>query len=298
MIGTGSSDVNRPIKVILDTDIGDDIDDVFALALAIKSPELEVVGVCIENAIDGREKIALKLLHLEGREDIPVAKGLRVPGLKGKPPANQAQWSSAYDLTKPFKLNAVDFIISETEKFPGEISIITIGPLTNVAAAIRKMPEIRKMIREIIMMGGPFYFGYGIKIEQRPGCDYNLRCDPDAAKYIFASGIPITSVGLQVTAHLKLWKENRDKIKNTETPLTRALWDLYNLWGREVPTLYDPLAVAVTIDKTFTDRNSVYVKVNDNGDTQVVEDLPPNASVCTFVDRDRFMDFFMNRILS
>jgi len=176
MIGIGSSEDRRPKKVILDTDIGDDIDDAFALALAIRSPELEIVGVCIENAVDGRTKIALKLLHLEGRDDIPVAKGLRVPGLKGRPPANQASWSIDYDLTNPCNLNAVDFIVSKVKRSPGEITLITIGPLTNVAATLGKEPGIRNMIKEIIMMGGPFYVGYGIRVEQEPGCDYNLRC--------------------------------------------------------------------------------------------------------------------------
>lgn len=306
MIGTGSAKIKRPKKIILDTDIGDDIDDAFALALAIKSPELEIVGVCIENAIDGREKIALKLIHLESRDDIPVSKGLEVPGLKGKPPANQVSWSIDYDLTKPCELSAIDFIISKVKESPGEITLVIIGALTNVSAALKKEPEIKNTIKEIVMMGGPFYVGYGIRIEQKPGSDYNLGCDPEAAKYIFTSGIPITSVGLQVTAHLKLWKENRDKIKNANTPLTNALWELYKLWGSEnfllwgseVPTLYDPLAVAVTIDKTFVDRNLVHVEVNDNGDTRVVEGLPPNADVCTFVDKNRFIDFFMNRILS
>ena len=293
-----SAVVKRPKKIILDTDIGDDIDDAFALALAIKSPELEIVGVCIENAIDGRTKIALKLLHLEGRDDIPVAKGLIVPGFKDKHPSIQASWSIDYDLTKPCNLNAVDFIISKVKESPGEITLITIGPLTNVAAAIRKGPEIKDMIKEIVLMGGPFYIGYGIRIEQKPGSDYNLRCDPEAAKSIFNSGISIFSVGLQVTAHLKLWKENRDKIKNANTSLTSALWELYKLWGREVPTLYDPLAVAVTVDKTFVDRNSVHIEVNDNGDTRIVEELLPNADICTFVDKNRFIDFFMNRILS
>jgi purine nucleosidase len=290
--------VKRPKKVILDTDIGDDIDDAFALALAIRSPELEIVGVCIENAVDGRTKIALKLLYLEDKDDIPVAKGVRVPGLEGNPPANQAVWSIGHNLTKPCHLNAVDFIIARVKESPGEITLITIGPLTNVAAALRKEPGIRNTIKEIIMMGGPFYVGYGIRIDQKPGSDYNLQCDPEAAKLVFSSGIPITSVGLQVTAHLKLWKENRNKIQNANTPLTNALWELYRLWGREVPTLYDPLAVAVTIDKTFVDRNSVHVKANDNGDTQVIEGLPPNADVCTFVDKSRFIEFFMNRLLS
>ncbi len=285
-------------KIILDTDIGDDIDDAFALALALKSPELEIVGICIENTVDGREKIALRLIHIAGRDDIPVAKGLAVPGLKGKHPANQVPWSIDYDLTKPYKLNAVDFIISKAKESPGEITLVTIGPLTNVAAALRKEPAIKDMIKEIAMMGGPFYVEYGIRIKQKPGSDYNLWCDPEAAKSIFTSGIPITSVGLQVTTHLKLWKENRDKIKNANKPLTNALWKLYKLWVFEVPTLYDPLAIAVTIDKTFVDRSSVHVEVDDNGDTRVIEELSPNASVCTFVDKDRFINFFMNRILA
>ena len=288
----------KPKKIILDTDIGDDIDDAFALALAVKSPELKVIGVCIENAIDGRTKIALKLLHLEGRDDIPVAKGLEVPGLIGKPQANQVSWSIDYDLTKPCKLNAVDFIISKVKESPGEITIISIGPLTNIAMALKKSPEIKGMINEIVVMGGPFYIGYGIKIEQKPGSDYNLGCDPKASKSIFTSGIPILSVGLQVTAHLKLWKENRDRIRNANTSLTNSLCELYHLWSGEVPTLYDPLAVAVTIDQTFVDKSSVHVEIGDNGDTWVLEGLIPNVDVCTFVDKNRFMDFFMNRILS
>jgi inosine-uridine nucleoside N-ribohydrolase len=289
-------EVKVPRKVILNTDIGDDIDDAFALALALNSPELEIVGVTVENAVDGREKIALKLLHLAGKDDIPVAKGLAVPGLKGRSVACQVPWAIDYNLTKPCSQNAVDFICSKVKEFPGEITLITYGPLTNLAAAFRKAPEIKTQIKEIVMMGGSLYKGYSIKTE--PDVEWNIRCDPEAAKQVFNSRIPITMVGLDVTAHLKLWKADRERIRDAGTPLTKALWELYELWGGEVPTLYDPLAIAVAIDKAFVDRWPIHIEVDKNGYTKAIKGSLPNANVCVYVDKNRFMDFFMERILS
>jgi inosine-uridine nucleoside N-ribohydrolase len=290
------SEIKPKEKVILDTDIGDDIDDAFALVLAVNSPELEIVGVTIENAVDGREKIALKLLHLAGKDDIPVAKGLAVPGLKGRPVACQVPWATNYSLTKPCSQNAVNFICSKVKEFPGEITLVAYGPLTNLATTLRKAPGIRPHIKEIVMMGGSIFKGYSIKTE--PDAEWNIKCDPEAAKQIFNSGIPITMVGLDVTAHLKLWKADRERIRDAGTLLTRGLWELYELWGGEVPTLYDPLAIAVTIDKALVDRGPMHIEVDKNGYTKPVKSLPPNISVCVSVDERRFMSFFMERILS
>jgi inosine-uridine nucleoside N-ribohydrolase len=301
-------------KIILDTDIGHCMDDPFALVLAINSPELEIVGITIENSFYEGEKVALKLLHLAGRDEIPVAangpmtpgikKGLILPGLKpgakNRPPNGcYASWAIDYDETKVCKQNAVDFIISKVKESPGEIILLTIGPLTNIEMAFEKAPEIKSMVKEIIILAGSLYRGY-LKFEPEP--EWNIECDPKAAKEVFSSGIPITLVGLEVTSDIKLWKENRDKIRDTNKPLTNALWELYMLWRgawkKDTITIFDPVAVAITVDKTFCHKERMGIEVDNEGYTRVKNDMLPNAAACVYLDKERFIDFFMHRILS
>jgi len=284
---TFSQQVCPVAKVILDTDIGGDIDDAFALVLAINSPELEVVGVCIENSIDGRGKIAQKILHLAHRDDIPVVEGLPVPGW-GREPPPQLRWATDYTETKPYLSGAVDFIINKVKEYPDEITLVCYGPLTNVAAALQKNPEVKNMVKEIVLMGG---------VVSSSSVEFNIESDPQAAKIVFDSSAPITMVGLDVTSRVKLQKQNIEKIRATHTPLTDALFSLYKLWAGLIPTLHDPLAVGVAIDETFVKTFPSHIDVDNKGRTKVVRNLSPNARVCLRVDEKRFIDFFMDRII-
>ena len=301
-------------KVIIDTDIGHCGDDSFALALALQSPELNIIGITIENAFKDGEKVALKLAHLAGRDDIPVvANGTFVPGVKEgivppgleprpntEPPVGSTGvWAKDYNTTKVNDESAVDFIISKVRESPGEIVLITLGPLTNIREAFVKAPDIKDDIKEIIMMAGSIYRGY---FTTYPVPEWNIECDIEAAREVFSSNVPITMVGLDATSDFKLRKEDSDRIRESHALLAEPLWELYSLrsiiWELDTITLHDVLAVMVAIDDTFVETRPMRLEIDDEGYTRVNGALPPNADVCLSADYYRCLDFVMDRILS
>lgn len=293
-------------KIIIDTDIGDDIDDALAIALALKSPEIDLKGITTvyKNTVL-RAKIASRLLKTMCRMDIPVVVGI------GKPLINDVdlnevpcQYTNDMDIeTISYNGDAVDFIIDKVTTSNGEISIVPIGPLTNIAAVLIKKPEIKQMIKKIVLMGGSYY-----KYEN----EYNIGCDPEAARIVFESGIEIVGVGLDVTQKCILSQDDIEKIKNHGTSVSDLLHKLITLWNRENLRLHDPLAVAVSFDESFVKLEKSMVKIETKGEfsrgmtfnpspLNVIwdgRDIKSNIRVCSDVDSSRFVKLFMERILS
>ena len=303
------------LKIILDTDIGDDIDDALALSLVINSPELCLLGVTtVFRNTDRRAKLAEKLFDTYGIKNVPVYAGIDRPFIqeiikhekdmfdkKGR--YIPCQYSSEMDsMNYDFKTNAVDFIISTVCSMPGEVTIVPIGPLTNIAAAIRICPEICSKIRGITLMGG-------IYTEQFP--EWNIYCDPEAAKIVFSSGIPIHMVGLDVTLKCKMGLEEVERIKNINTSITSFLSVLIEKWldfyKFECPVLHDPLAVATLIDESIVKFEKRYVDIGLYGEQrgctftmndalQKKETKWSEINVGVEVDRDKFMKLFLSRL--
>jgi len=287
-----SSSMKAMKKIILDTDIGDDIDDAFALALVLSSPELDLLGVTTAfGATEARARIACRMLYEAGRESIPVAMGRRHDT---RPP--QAPWAADFTLKRPVEQPATDFIIETLRRYPRQITLVPIGPLTNIADVFRKDPGVRPLIKEIILMGGSVSIGYNA--EPRPSREWNIVADIESSKVVFSSGVPITMVGLDATATLRLEGENRAAIFKYQSPLTRALEALYRLWGHETPILFDPMAVACAIDKRFCTIRKMYIEVDDEGYTRAIPNRPPNVSVCVSSRQERFFAFYLDRILT
>jgi len=285
----GAADVT-PQKIILDTDMGTDVDDAFCLALTIMCPELEIVGVT--SALDSsgdRARICCKMLHLMGMGDVPVAIGL---GDKAAP--NQAPWAADFEDTKPVEQSAAELIVELVNADPGEIIIVPVGPVTNVAAALALDPSIAAKVKGIVTMGGSAYIGYNLQAP--PVAEYNIKMDIPAAQAMFSSGIPITMCGLDCTAMLRFGAENRELLKNRGLPLTDAVWACYELWPHETPVLYDPMAICMTIDEGFCKTEMRRVVVDDEGVTKIV-DGEPNVKVCTDPDVERFMSFYIERVV-
>jgi len=276
-------------KVIIDTDIGDDIDDAFAIALLLNCPELEVVGITtVHDDARTRARIACKMLHLAGRTSIPVAAG---PG-RGDP--NQAPWAADFEAVKPADTPAPQFLVQQVNAHPGEITLVPIGPLTNLAAALDLAPSIAGKLKGIVTMGGSAYVGYNL---QPPPCaEYNIHQDIPAAKRVYSAGIPITMVGLDVTAMLRFDADMRAQLAARGLPLTDALTELYRLWGHETPILYDPMALSMVIDSTLCQTEKRRVVVDDEGMTRLVEG-EPNATVCAKPDVERFFRFYLDRVV-
>lgn len=284
---------NKRIPVILDTDVGDDIDDAFAVALALKSPELDIVG--ITTAFEDAHTRALLLcrwfetMNLDkppiisgrGRRDKPVSKEQMGYGLKEG------------IKKKPADVLAVEFMLSQFKARPGEITLLTVGPLTNVADLLNKHPECKKWIPRIVMMGGSVHIGYDAK--KQPAAEWNIKADIPAAKVVFDSGIPLVVAPLDATGHLVLTKEMRQKIFDIGQPLHSGLKDLYALWKRPDPILFDPVAVRLAFDESLCKMESMRLTVDDKGFTRIAQG-PANARVAVDIDRDAFMKWFVERL--
>jgi len=281
------------LPVILDTDIGTDIDDAFALALIMNSPELELLGVTtVSDDTAARARIAAKMLWEAGGKwrQVPVVAG--VPGPKQD--INQAPWADGFVGPQILKESAVDFLRGKFHRYPGEITLIAIGELTNVAALLKADPLVAKKIKRIALMGGSVECGYGPG--SKPEAEWNIKSNPQAAQVVFTSGIPIIMAPLDVTAMLKLDAEGRRRIFSSHTPLTNALADLYRLWKNETPTLFDPMAVAMLIDPGICQTKDLAIEVDIQGYTRVVEGRSANATVGLSTNPGKFFQFYFSRV--
>jgi len=283
------------MKVIIDTDIGDDIDDAFALALALRSPELEILGVttCFGDT-EARAKIADRLLGEAGHPEIPVAVGMPT-SQKGK--LSQRRYGEGGHFAKASHPEAVTFLLDQIRQHPGEITLIAIGPLMNVGAAIDKDPTTFRKLERVVMMGGSVLRGYGDLGFERPhGPDpeWNILNDIPSAQKLFASGVPIAMMPLDST-QLKLDEVKRGWLFRRGTPITDALTVLYHMWGQETPTLFDPMAVAYVLDSTLCPVEPLRIRVDEKGFTRE-EAGTPNAEVCLDSDPEKFSRFYLPRV--
>ena len=279
--------------VILDTDIGTDIDDAFALALIINSPELELLGVTtVAGDTQARARLAAKLLWEAGGawRKVPV-----YAGQPGKPqPIDQTRWANGFISPALHMSGAVDFMKTEINRRPGRITIIAIGELTNVAALLKTDPSMAKKIKLICMMGGSIARGYGP--DSKPEAEWNIKSNPEAAQSVFSSGVPLLVAPLDVTAMLQLDAAERRRVFTHLTPLTNALTILYHLWGNETPTLFDPMAVAMLIDPNICETQQLAIEVDAQGFTRVVKGKPANATVGMHTDPKKFFEFYLSRV--
>ncbi len=288
-----AADAPAKIPVILDTDIGTDIDDAFALALIIKSPEFELLGVTtVSGDTAARARIAAKMLWEAGGKwrQVPVVAG--VPGPRQN--IDQAPWAEGFVSPQILRESAVDSLRSKFHRYPGQITLISIGELTNVAAMLKIDPLAGTKIKRIALMGGSIARGYAPG--SKPDAEWNIKSNPAAAQAVFSSGIPIVMAPLDVTAMLKVDAEARKRIFSSNTPIGNALSDLYKLWNRETPTLFDPMAVAMVLDPSLCQTKDLAIEVDGQGYTKVVEGEPPNATVGMSTDPVRFIQFYLNRV--
>ncbi|MGC2636922.1 MAG: nucleoside hydrolase [Acidobacteriaceae bacterium] len=281
----------RPTPVVLDTDIGGDIDDAFALALILRSPELDLRAVTtVSGDTQARARLAAKMLWVDGRRNIPVAAGTPGPHMD----APQTQWADGFTSSELLSESAVDLLKSEIDRSHGSLVIIAIGPLTNIAALLEKYPAEKPQIRRIVLMGGSIARGYYPNSGPTP--EYNIAADAHASQIVFTSGVPILMAPLDVTARLQLEGPERARIFARHTPITDALQALYALWGQPTPTLHDPMAVGLFLDPALCTTRSLAVQVDDRGMTRAVAGQPPNAVVAVDNDPARFISFYMSRV--
>lgn len=285
-------------KVIFDTDIGDDIDDAFALALAVSSPKLEVIGVTTAwGNTDLRARLAERLLQAMGHGEIPVAAG---PKTQAASTFTQARWAEVEpERNWP---DATTFTLDAIRRNPGEITLIAVSPLSNVGALIDRDAATFRKLKRVVLMGGSIHRRYGdlgYLPDRGPEPEYNIMMDPASSRKLFASGVPIEMMPLDST-QLKLDETMRDTLFRQATPTTDALLSLYMEWsastGNATPTLFDAMAVAEAVDPALCPTQPMHIEIDDKGYTRPVAG-EPNAQVCLDSDSDRFFHFYIPAIL-
>ncbi|HEY4365421.1 MAG TPA: nucleoside hydrolase [Bryobacteraceae bacterium] len=289
--------------ILIDTDIGDAIDDSLALALAVNSPELDVRGVTtVIDDVESKTKLAWKELTLLGRRDIPLAMGVSEPLLdpvvQSKPKEFEAL-TKADAVPEAARRSAVGLIVETLMNAREPITIVAIGPLTNIALALKTEPRIKQKLARIVLMGGAFS-----NQSATPRAEYNVKRDPVAAEIVFHSGVAITAVGLEVTEPCKLREQDLAKLRNSDAPAVRFLLHLIDLskaeTGDAYPTLYDPLAVAVVFRKELIEASAGAVSVSladaSRGQTRFTAGAGGAVQVGTKVNVPAFLDLFTARL--
>ncbi len=300
-----------PIPVILDTDIGTDVDDCLALALLLSSPELQLQAVtCVYGDTTLRSRMALKLLQLRGLDHIPVYAGAQKPLTSQRPiywegHEGQGLVDPTDTTLQPAAEFAPDFIVRHVMSSPGKIHLIAIGPLTNIALAIQKEPRLAQNLAHLTVMGGVVR---SIDRLDLPLAEHNIVCDPEAAKIVFSSGTPITIVPLDITTQVFVTDDGLRQIQQAGSSFQLAVADQlaryprFQHYGRT--NLHDPLAVGVIIDPTLVSLQPVMVQVATSNDPVPAQTLmrPPKEDetatiqLATHVEIDRFERFFIERV--
>lgn len=300
------------IRTILDTDIGTDVDDCLAIGFLLGSPEFELEGItCVYGDVQLRGRMVRKLLQLGEREQVPVYLGT-TPALLGLKPVYWGghEGTGLLDGTEsndfPAK-HAVDYIIETVMANPGEIHLLAIGPLTNVALAFRKEPRLAQALGHLTIMGGCVR---GPRDLGLPVAEHNIACDPDAAQIVLSSGAPMTLVPLDVTTKTQIRTEHVEQIRAAGSPLHLAIADQVERYPRFAEkgrtALHDPLAAAVIVDPTLVEYVDVNVAVETQGRLTTAATVfrapseinPKNARLAITVDAPRAEAFIVDRISS
>ena len=290
---------DKPVPIILDTDIGSDVDDAFALGLVLASPELELraVWTCASQSED-RAWIVCRFLTQCGKSGIPVAAGAE-PQPKSEV-NDQIQYrrhpAAIFNRTlKPVKEPAADVLFAELKKQPGEITIVAIGPLTNIGRLLTDHPEAAKLMKGLVIMGGSVFAGYSGKGPPEP--EWNIKLDVAAARKVFESGVPLTVVPLDATALAKVPPQEQQKLFATGRPLAWQVANLLELWNQPVPTLFDPVAVAALLRPGEFEFEELQLTMNDQG-LMSVGTGKPNARVAVSAKQEQLVGWIMARIVS
>jgi len=318
-------------KIIFDTDPG--TDDAMALMLALDSPELDVRAITVVpgnvTAAQGLEN-ALRMVSLANRCDIPIAAGAQHPLFQKLITAEFWHGKNGLaNLELPASKCRVDgrfgpdLIIQLVRQEPHEITLVPVGPLTNIALALSKDSSIVPLVKEVILMGGSISGG-----NVNAAAEANIYNDPEAAQMVFQAGWPVTMVGLDVGDKTLLSRQHLEQLGRTHGPMNdfiyalgRYLSDLSAQFGAAGTPMYDPLAVGVAIDSTLVRAREMHVDVETRGEftrgetvanrngyvernvlrgdhyvIEGVDQVSPNAKVCTEVDAERFLRLFVSRI--
>ena len=306
-----------PKRIIIDTDPG--IDDALAILLALASPELSLEGISIVHGNCSLEQGAingLSILELAHASHIPLVKGCELPLVQPSLLAPETHGNTGLGYaklpeprTKPTSRHGIDFLIEEILSNPGEMTLVAIGPLTNLALAIRKEPRVVGALKELIIMGG------AIRHEGNTTAlaEFNTYVDPHAAHIVFHSGIPTTLVPLDVTYQCVLTSQDVAQLQKIDSPIPGFIKDTTDFYmefhdtyqGVKGCVINDPLALALTFKPELCDYQELPVDVDISGGVSMgktiadfynYEKKPANMKVALGVRPRDFIELFLERM--
>lgn len=309
-------------KVIIDTDPGlgtreADFDDGVALLLALKSPQIDVIGITTVHGnvpVSYGTRNVLRLLHLMQR-NVKVAQGAHRPIIldyPGKVKRPDREIEGIFQFIPSMEDNLIStfapqFIVDTANKSEDKIIIVGIGPLTNIALSLIINPGIKEKIEKIIIMGGAAFYPGNVT----PVAEFNIWMDPEAAEVVFSSGLPIVMVGLNVTQKVGFTKKDFSLLKNKIDPLSKLFYLSAVTWldylkkmqnTREC-YIHDALAVGYLLDEKLISTRQAYVSIETKGaltrgqtviDIQGISGKRPNAQVCMEIDKKRFREMVID----
>jgi inosine/uridine nucleosidase len=306
----------NPKRIIIDTDPG--VDDAFTFLLALASPEIQLEALTTTQGnvtVEKATRNALSVLELGHASHIPVAQGSVLPLIQPLRASALVHGESGIGNSqlpppqaKPIQGHAVDYLIKRILAEPNEMSVFPIGPLTNIAIAIRKEPKFAESVKELVIMGGAIQEGGNMTAL----AEFNIYVDPHAAHIVFHSGIPITLIPLDVTHKCLLKQEHIDRLTKINSPVTRFIKDAMDVYlkasldlGYEGCALHDPLTLATILAPQLLTLKEYYVDVDISGGVSMGKTLadifhvtkkPANLKVAMDVRGEDFIELFLQRM--
>ncbi|WP_238319599.1 nucleoside hydrolase [Xanthomonas maliensis] len=289
-------------RVVVSTDIGDDIDDAFALGLLLRSPQLQVLGIASAwGDTPLRVRLLQRLLQQAGRGEVPLAIGMPTTS---SIPFSQARWAAQGRLPRALP-QASAFILQQARRYPGQVTVLVLGPMTDVALAQQRDPAGFAKLKRIVAMGGSVRVGYGkspYRPASPPAAEYNILADVPAAQRVFAAGVPIVLMPLDAT-QLPLEEPERIALFAHGDGLTDALTQLYyqwrntdQPWASATPTLFDVVPVAWLLDPSVCPTTPLHLDVDAQGYTREGPGAA-NVQACLRPDRPGLTALYMRQLL-
>jgi purine nucleosidase len=287
------------MKVVLDTDIGTDIDDAWALGYALKSPSFELLGVTVADAdTPQRARLACKLLYRLGRTDVPVAVGRKTAAVPPDRVDYQFTWAEDFQGYKPVETPAVEFLADIIHRNPGQITLIAVGPLQNIGDLVRLHPDVVPLVKRVVLMSG----SVGQNAWSSSAMpEWNVRLAIPEAQAVYSAAWPVTTVPLDSTTYVRLEDQERETLRKSGTPLVIALEALLRLWTAGPAsrmTLHDQMALAEAQHpgRFFERCDPLPIRVDDDGFTRVDKTAGRAVAVCLEPKRNDFMAHYLAQL--
>jgi len=301
------SNAHRKVPVILDTDIGTDIDDTWALALMLKSPEIDIKLVVTDTGDTAyRAKIVAKMLEIGGRTDVPVGIGIPLENA----PSTQAPWVEGYELASyPGTVHAdgVGAIVDTIMSSPDPVTLICIGPVPNIAAALARQPEIARRARFVGMHGS---IRRGYDGSEKTSAEYNVARSPQACREVFVAPWDVTITPLDTCGLVKLEGARYHAVRDCDDLLIQAVIENYRIWAKNrewargfdpetsSSVLFDTVAIYLAFAEEFLVMEKLGVQVTGDGYTVVDDSARIINCAVDWKDLPAFEDFLVERLIA